>query len=88
MAAETVSIPSKRFDDLAQRLVASGRYNSPSEVLEAAIDALEREECDEEAKELYLEQALEAGFSSGVAEGDVIGRIRARHGLSAHQTEM
>jgi len=50
MAAETVVIPSKRFDELAQRLVASGRFNSPSEVLEAAIDALEREECDEEAK--------------------------------------
>ena len=42
MAAGTVAIPSKRFDELAQRLVASGRYNSPSEVLEAALDALER----------------------------------------------
>jgi putative addiction module CopG family antidote len=86
MAAGTVAIPSKRFDELAQRLVASGRYNSPSEVLEAALDALEREECDEEAKEAWLEEALEAGFSSGVAEGDVIGRIRARHGLSAEES--
>jgi putative addiction module CopG family antidote len=86
MAAGTVAIPSKRFDELAQRLVASGRYNSPSEVLEAAIDALEREECDDEAKEAWLEGALEAGFSSGVAEGDVIGRIRARHGLSAKES--
>jgi putative addiction module CopG family antidote len=86
MAVGTLVTPSRRFDELAQRLVASGRYNSPSEVLEAAMDALEREECDEEAKELYLEQALEAGFSSGVAEGDVIGRIRARHGLSAEES--
>ena len=86
MAAETVAIPSKWFDELAQRLVASGRYSSPSEVLEAAVDALEREECDEEAKEAWLEQALEEGFSSGVAEGDVIGRIRARHGLSAEES--
>jgi len=83
MAGGTVATPSKRFDELAQRLVASGRYNSPSEVLEAAIDALEREECDEEAKEEWLEQALEAGFSSGVAEGDVFARVRARAGLSA-----
>ena len=83
MAAETVAIPSKRFEELAQRLVASGRYSSPSEVLEAAVDALEREECDEEAKEAWLEQALEEGFSSGVAQGDVMGRIRARYGLSA-----
>ncbi len=85
MAAGTIAVPSKRFDELAQQLVASGRYNSPSEVLEAALDALEREECDEEAKEIYLEEALEAGFSSGIAEGDVIGRIRARHGLSAEE---
>jgi putative addiction module CopG family antidote len=85
MAAGTIAVPSKRFDEFAQRLVETGRYNSPSEVLEAALDALEREECDEEAKELYLEEALEAGFSSGIAEGDVIGRIRARHGLSAEE---
>jgi len=85
MASGRVATPSKRFDEFAQRLVASGRYNSPSEVLEAAMDALEREECDEEAKEAYLEQALEAGFSSGIAEGDVLGRIRARHGLSAEE---
>ncbi len=67
MAAVAVATPSKRFDDLAQRLVASGRYDSPSEVLAAAVDALEleREECDEEAKEAWLEEALEAGFSSG-----------------------
>jgi putative addiction module CopG family antidote len=82
MAAETVSIPSKRFDEMAQRLVASGRYNSPSEVLEAAVDALEREECDEEAKEAYLEQALEAGFSSGVYEGDAFADVRRELGLT------
>ena len=81
MAAGTVSIPSKRFDELAQRLVASGRYNSPSEVLEAAIDALEREECDEEAKEAYLEQALEEGFASGVYKGDAFADVRRELGL-------
>ena len=85
MPTGNIATPSQRFDELAQRLVASGRYNSPSEVLEAAMDALEREECDEEAKEAYVEQALEAGFSNGIAEGDVIGRIRARHGLSAEE---
>jgi len=81
MAAGTVSIPSKRFDELAQRLVESGRYNSPSEVLEAAIDALEREECDEEAKEAWLEEALEEGFSSGVYKGDAFADVRRELGL-------
>jgi putative addiction module CopG family antidote len=83
MAAGTVAIPSKRFDEVAQRLVASGRYNSPSEVLEAALDALEREECDEEAKEAWLEEALEEGFASGIAEGDVFARVRKQIGLKA-----
>jgi len=81
MAAGTVAVPSKRFDELAQQLVASGRYNSPSEVLEAALDALEREECDEEAKEAYLEQALEEGFSSGVYKGDAFADVRRELGL-------
>ncbi len=82
MAAGTVAMASQRFEEIAQRLVASGRYNSQSEVLEAALDALEREECDEEAKEAWLEDALEAGFASGIAEGDVFARVRARLGLS------
>jgi putative addiction module CopG family antidote len=86
MATGTVAIPSKRFDDLAQRLVANGRYRSASEVLEAAVDALEREECHEEAKEELLEQALEEGFSSGLAEGDVFARVRGRAGLPTRRS--
>jgi len=82
MAAGTVFTASQRFEEVAQRLVASGRYNSQSEVLEAALDALEREECDEEAKEAWLEDALEAGFSSGVYEGDAFADVRRELGLS------
>ena len=82
MAGGTVATPSRRFDELAQRLVAAGRYNSPSEVLEAAMDALEREECDEEAKEAYLEQALEEGFASGVYPGDAFADVRRELRLS------
>jgi len=82
MAAGTVFTASHRFEEIAQRLVAAGRYNSQSEVLEAALDALEREECDEEAKEAWLEDALEAGFSSGVYEGDAFADVRRELGLS------
>jgi len=82
MALAAAAIPSKRFDELAQRLVASGRYNSPSEVLDAAVDALEREECDEEAKEAWLEEALEEGFSSGVYKGDAFADVRRELGLA------
>jgi putative addiction module CopG family antidote len=81
MAAGSIAVPSQRFDEVAQRLVASGRFSSPSEVLETALDALEREECDEEAKEAWLEQALEEGFSSGVYKGDAFADVRRELGL-------
>ncbi len=45
------------------------------------MDALEREECDEEAKEAYLEQALEEGFASGVYKGDAFADVRRELGL-------
>jgi hypothetical protein len=51
-------------------------------VLDAAVDALEREECDEEAKEAWLEEALEEGFSSGVYKGDAFADVRRELGLA------
>lgn len=50
MAAAGTLVSSAKFEALAARLVESGRYNSVSEVLEAAVDALEREECEDEVK--------------------------------------
>ena len=81
MSVPGTSVGSQRFDALVARLVESGRYNSASEVLEAAMDALEREECDDEAKLAYLKQAIEDGEASGIAEGDVFARVRERAGL-------
>jgi antitoxin ParD1/3/4 len=81
MSVPGAAVGSQRFDSLVKRLVESGRYNSASEVLEAAVDALEREECEDEAKEAYLKQALEEGFASGVYEGDAFADVRRELGL-------
>jgi hypothetical protein len=45
------------------------------------MDALRREECDDEAKLVMLEQALEDGDASGVFEGDAFASVRAELGL-------
>jgi putative addiction module CopG family antidote len=81
MGAASVSLGSKRFEALAARLVESGRYASISEVFEAAAEALDRQECEDDAKEAYLREAIEEGEASGIAEGDVFARVRERAGL-------
>jgi antitoxin ParD1/3/4 len=80
MATQSASF-TVEFETYAADLVKSGRYSSAGEVLRAAIDALRREESDDAAKMEALEQALEEGFASGVAEGDVFARVRQRAGL-------
>jgi antitoxin ParD1/3/4 len=81
MSVPGAAVGSQRFDALVARLVESGRYNSASEVLEAAVDALEREECDDEAKLAYLKKAIEDGEASGIYEGNPFADIRAKYGL-------
>jgi hypothetical protein len=49
-------------------------------VLEAAKAALARQRYYEE-KLAYLREAIQEGVDSGVAEGDVLARVRARAGL-------
>jgi putative addiction module CopG family antidote len=69
------------FEEFAAELVKSGRYANGNEVLRAAMNALMREECDDEAKEAFLVEAIEEGEASGIAEGDVFARVRERAGL-------
>ncbi len=66
----------EKFDQFAKPLVDSGRFGSADEVLDAALDALMREECSDQAKQAWLEQALADGDASGIYEGDVFAEIR------------
>ncbi len=66
-------------DELDRFVVAkveSGRYENASEVVRAALRNLEREEQRYEIKLASLKSAIDAGDSSGVAEGNSFARVR------------
>jgi len=65
--------------DELDRFVAtkeSGRYENASEVVRAGLRTLEREEQEYEAKLDALRAAIDEGDVSGIAEGNVFGRVR------------
>jgi putative addiction module CopG family antidote len=80
MATQSLSLTTE-FEEFAAELVKSGRYADGNEVLRAAMTALKREECDDEAKLAFLIEAIEEGEASGIAEGDVFARVREHAGL-------
>ncbi|HEY5381983.1 MAG TPA: type II toxin-antitoxin system ParD family antitoxin [Acidobacteriaceae bacterium] len=61
--------------------VKSGHYADADEVIRAALETLERAEVEDEMKAKALDEAIAAGFASGVAKGDVFARVRERAGL-------
>jgi len=56
--------------------IESGRYENASEVVRAALRTLERDEQEYEAKLAALRAAIDEGDASGIAEGNVFGRVR------------
>jgi len=64
------------LDRFVLRKVESGRYENASEVVRAALRTLEREEQHYEAKLAALRSAIKEGDASGIAHGDVFGRVR------------
>lgn len=62
--------------------VESGRYENASEVVRAALRALEVEDQRYELKLAALRKAIDAGDASGVAEGNSFGRVRRAIKLS------
>lgn len=68
------------LDQFIVEKVKSGRYENASEVMRAALRALEREEQEYEAKLSALRSAIDAGDSSGIARGDAFRRVRTKIG--------
>ena len=66
--------------------VQSGQYSDASEVIGIALRTLEREE-QEQMKWKALEAALEEGMNSGIAKGDVWGRVRQKAGLASRKPD-
>jgi antitoxin ParD1/3/4 len=66
----------EELDRFLLKKVKSGRYENASEVVRAALRTLEREEQQYQAKLAALRMAIDEGDASGVAEGNVFGRVR------------
>jgi antitoxin ParD1/3/4 len=64
------------LDRFVAKKVRSGRYENASEVVRAGLRTLERDEEEYEAKLAALRAAVDEGDRSGVAEGNVFGRVR------------
>jgi len=64
------------LDRFIAKKVKTGRYENASEVVRAGLRTLERDEQHNDAKLEELRAAIDEGDASGVAEGDVLGRVR------------
>jgi len=64
------------LDRFVATKVKSGRYENASEVVRAGLRTLEREEREYEAKLAALRAAIDEGDASGIAKGNVFGRVR------------
>ena len=80
MGTQSVSVATE-FEAFAAEQVANGRFADAREVLEAAKAALVREAEDDDLDVEYVRQAVQEGMESGVAEGDVFARLRAKYNL-------
>lgn len=80
MANQTTDLTAE-LNSFAAPLIEQGLYGNTAEVLHAAMDALRREMLTEEQENAILEKLAEEGEASGLAEGDVIGRICDKYSL-------
>jgi len=64
------------LDQFVDESIKSGRYENASEVIRAGLRALSQSEAEDRAKVEALRGAIQEGFDSGIAKGDVIGRLR------------
>ena len=68
----------KEWDQFIAEQVNSGQYTNASEVVRAGLQALQDRREIHKAKVEALRTAILHGINSGVAEGDVMARIRER----------
>lgn len=69
----------KHFEAFIERLIASGRYSTASEIIRDGLRMIEEREQDREAKLEWLRTEIQKGLDSGPAEevGDMFARIKA-----------
>ena len=72
----------EELDRFVAKKVRTGRYENASEVVRAGLRSLEREEQQYQAKLAALRAAVDEGDASGIAKGNVFGRVRRTHKLT------
>ena len=80
MPTRNINLTSE-LDEFVVAKVKSGRYGNASEVVRAGLRTLEREERLYETRLAALAAAIDEGDSSGLAEGNVFGRVRGKLNL-------
>jgi antitoxin ParD1/3/4 len=73
----------EEMDQFVSSRIESGRYESASEVVRAALRTLEREELEHEAKVVALRSAIDEGEASGIAADGVFARVRRKSAAAA-----
>lgn len=80
-------MPMRSFDipdELASFIstsIETERYGNASEVVVAALTLMEHEDQEYKAKLAALRAAIDEGYASGIAEGDVFAQVREELGL-------
>jgi antitoxin ParD1/3/4 len=69
------------LDHFVREKVESGRFENASEVVRAALRSLDRDERQYDVKLAKLRAMIDEGDASGIAEGDVVERLREKYKL-------
>jgi antitoxin ParD1/3/4 len=77
MPTRNVSL-TEHLDNFITEKIETGRYENASEVVRAALRALEHADQEHEARITALTKALEDGLSSGIVTGDLFAKVRRR----------
>ena len=73
--------PGAHFEALMDDLIASGRYNSRSEILRDGLRVIEERESRRQLELEALRKAIQEGIDSGpgLPADEVFGRLRAKY---------
>jgi antitoxin ParD1/3/4 len=71
------------LDDFVLTMVEGGRYANASEMVQAALRVLDRNERAHEAKRAELQPAVDLGDASRIAEIDAFRKLWLAHSQSA-----
>jgi antitoxin ParD1/3/4 len=75
----------EELDQFVLGEIESGRYEDASEVVRDALLKFGQEKQRSEARLAALRTAIDEGDGSGIAEGDVFGRVRRSLNLPANR---